>query len=214
MTIHAASANLHWNYFLALESDMEQVSRYIEFDSRNLHVFSIELAHLLFAAASEADVVAKALCEAVQPGCGASTIHDYRRVLVATLPDIRSEHVHVPRYGLQFAPWLNWNNAADPANPTLPVDPARPLNPDWWKSYNLVKHKRDRHFDEATLKNALNALGALLLLVVLLQGVTAGPTAGGSVLSRGLRLLQPESTFMQLNPNFYAAPMRWAPVRP
>lgn len=46
--------------------------------------------------------------------------------------------------GLSFKPWLNW---------------ASDKNPTWWQSYNKVKHNRDAHFDEATLKNALNALG-------------------------------------------------------
>jgi hypothetical protein len=35
----------HWNYFLALEKDLETVSRYIEFSRDNLNTYSIELAH-------------------------------------------------------------------------------------------------------------------------------------------------------------------------
>ena len=31
----------HWNYFLALEQDLEATSRYIEFCDANLKVFSI-----------------------------------------------------------------------------------------------------------------------------------------------------------------------------
>jgi len=56
---------LHWNYFLALESDLERVSRYIEFDKANFKTYSIELAHLLLAASSEVDVVAKTLCQRI-----------------------------------------------------------------------------------------------------------------------------------------------------
>jgi len=58
---------LHCNYFLALEQDLERTSRYIEFCDANLKVFSIELAHLLLAAASEVDVLAKCVCEIVAP---------------------------------------------------------------------------------------------------------------------------------------------------
>ena len=50
MTIHVTSQKLHWNYFVALEHDLEAASRYVEFCERNFDVFSIELAHLLFAA--------------------------------------------------------------------------------------------------------------------------------------------------------------------
>lgn len=62
MAIEASAAKLHWNYFLALEQDMDVVARYIEFTHANLNVYSIELAHLLFAASSEVDVIAKLLC--------------------------------------------------------------------------------------------------------------------------------------------------------
>ena len=51
MAILASFAKLHWNYFLALERDMEVVARYVGFAVPNFQVYSIELAHLLFAAA-------------------------------------------------------------------------------------------------------------------------------------------------------------------
>jgi hypothetical protein len=63
--IKVKANKLHWNYFLALEQDLEAASRYIEFCDANLKVFSIELAHLLLAAASEVDVLAKCICEIV-----------------------------------------------------------------------------------------------------------------------------------------------------
>lgn len=53
---------LHWNYFLAIEKDLENLSRYIEFDESNLKTYSIELTHILFSASSEVDVVMKQLC--------------------------------------------------------------------------------------------------------------------------------------------------------
>ena len=61
MAIQATAGKLHWNYFLALDRDLEVVSRYVEFTKPNFNVYSIELAHLLFAAASEVDVIAKLL---------------------------------------------------------------------------------------------------------------------------------------------------------
>lgn len=33
-----------------------------------------------------------------------------------------------------------------------------------WRSYNNVKHERNNYYHEATLKNALDALGALFIL--------------------------------------------------
>jgi len=149
MAIIATGGKLHWNYLLALDRDMEAVSRYIEFTTANENVYSIELAHLLFAAASEVDVVAKLVCEQVDPTARRANIDDYRSILASHLPHLADTAVHVPRYGMSFRPWENW---------------ATGRNPDWWRSYNNVKHERDRYFQEATLQHALNSLGALLLL--------------------------------------------------
>jgi hypothetical protein len=171
MVIATTQAKLHWNYFLALERDMEVLSRYVEFCEANFSVFSVELAHLLFAAASEVDVVAKLVCEQVSPGTRRDNINDYKAVLVPAIPDLVETEVFVPRYGLSFKPWLNW---------------AGTQNPVWWRSYNNVKHERDAHFNEATLKNSLNALGALLLLTFHYYSRRLAPQAG--------QVLEPKDT--------------------
>ncbi len=54
---------IHWNYFLALEQDLLKISRFIEFNEKNYETFSLELAHLLFAAAAETEVILKSLCK-------------------------------------------------------------------------------------------------------------------------------------------------------
>lgn len=148
--INVTKSNLHWNYFLALESDLALASRYIEFCTANLDTFSIELAHLLLAAASEVDVLAKCVCEKLAPGSDPKNIYEYQETIVHRIGGISAMQIFVPRYGLDFIPWDNW------ATPKTP--------PYWWNSYNRVKHERNEHFNLATLKNVLNALGALLIL--------------------------------------------------
>jgi hypothetical protein len=175
--IHVATSKLHWNYFLALERDLEIVSRYIEFSERNFDVYSIELAHLLFAAASEVDVIAKLLCDRFSPATRRENINDYRPILLATLNNLPNTEVFVPRFGLTLKPWENW---------------AGPTNPDWWGSYNRVKHERDAHFGEATLKNALNALGALLIFNYYHYSYSLAPA--------GERPLKPKDTTQKLQP--------------
>jgi len=149
VAITSTGGKLHWNYFVALDSDLETASRYVEFTEANFGVFSIELAHLLFAAASEVDVVAKLVCEQLAPGERWENINHYKSVLLPAIPTLPATTVYVPRYGLSFMPWDNWSGAT---------------NPDWWRAYNDVKHERDRYFNQATLKNVLNSLGALLIL--------------------------------------------------
>ena len=140
----------HWNYFIALENDLSKLSRYVEFDERNFPAFSIELAHILFAASSEIDVLAKLLCEEIDPTKPHNNIDDYRKVLRIRVPEIANMQVEIPRYGLEFTPWSEWNSDKNPA---------------WWKAYNNVKHHRNSNFDEATLENAMLSMSGLLVFV-------------------------------------------------
>jgi len=154
MTIRTSTIEPHWNYLLALDYDLAQLSRYVEFDARNFDCFSLEIARILLASAAECDVVAKQLCEIIQPGCGADKVGAYREVIIRHLPQVPAFEVVVPRYGLSLHPWDEWNQ------PT-----AVPL---WWTANNKVKHQRHTHFHLATLKNVLNAVGGLLILLLYL----------------------------------------------
>ena len=150
MGIQVKKSLIHWNYFLALESDLEQVSRYIEFDKKNFKTYSIELAHLLLASSSEVDVIAKGICEFLVPNSPAENINQYQGIICRNLPDFAKESVYVPRFSLTLRPWFNWKAIN---------------NPLWWRSYNKVKHERSEHFPEANLKNVLNSIGGLLITV-------------------------------------------------
>ncbi len=153
MTIFHIEVPTHWNYFLCLEDDIEHLSRWIEFSKENESVYSIELARLLMTASAEADVIAKALCKAINPRSKADSIGAYQVQLLAAIPMLPSAEVLIPRYGKTFHPWSNWATAK--------------LSPDWWMGNNKVKHQRAEHFREASLKNVLNAVAALLVLLLL-----------------------------------------------
>jgi len=187
--ITASPAKVHWNYFLALERDAEKLSRYVEFCAPNYPTYSIEIAHLLFAAASEVDVVAKLLCELSAPAAPRANINDYKAALLPVITELPNAEVFIPRYGLSFKPWSNWSGVQ---------------NPLWWRSYNNVKHKRDAHFEQATLKNALNALGALLVLTVhyYARKLAAQPN---QILApkQTTRELEPTSTLLRLRDDHY-----------
>ena len=172
---------------------MELLSRYIEFCEPNFQVFSIELAHLLFAAASDVDVVAKLLSKRIEPAALHGNINNYKTVLVPAIPDLPHTEIFVPRYGLSFKPWLNW---------------ADDKNPEWWQSYNNVKHNRDAHFKKATLKNALNALGALLILTFHLYSRTlATPPKDVLDPKDTMEQLKPQSTLLRFHERFYYSPL-------
>ena len=151
MAIREETSLLHWNYFLALEADVERMARFVEFSRYNFGTYSIEIAHLLLAAASEVDVVAKQLCSLVDAAANPGNIEQYRTTLRRHLPEIENSLVTIPRYGLTLEPWSNWRSDE---------------TPDWWRDHNKVKHQRGEHFPLANLQNVLNAMAGLFLLVL------------------------------------------------
>ena len=182
----------HWNYFLALEDDLAKVSRYIEFTESNYDTYSIELAHLLLAAASEVDVVLKTLCNEVSPEISHSGINKYRETIQAKQSYLIGEFCTIPRYGLKLTPWVEWDK-----NSTS--------NPIWWRSYNKVKHHRDSDFKKANLKNVLNAMAGLALANLYLQRrYTRFPPNSLGHMSRVALSLSPESSLIQFNPDYYS----------
>lgn len=141
----------YWEYFLALDADLERAVRFVAPEPTNFSAYSIELARLLFSACSEIDVVAKALCAQVAPQASRKNIDDYRTVITKEYPNFPTVKAAIPRYGLEFQPWMDWQSGT---------------NPVWWRSHTNVKHERTKHFPEANLKNSLNALAGLFLLVL------------------------------------------------
>lgn len=188
------TSKLHWNYFLAIEKDLENLSRYIEFDESNLKTYSIELTHILFSSSSEVDVVMKQLCNLIDTDTKAENINDYRNIISIHSKEFNNEEVVINRYGLTFRPWLNWKNDK---------------NPDWWRCYNYVKHERNKHYSEANLKNAINAVGALLLTVVYYYKYAFSQDYGEEIKFRDtIQRLIPESSFMKINNiDYYYSPI-------
>ena len=151
MSIHEAPTPQHWNYFLALEDDVARLSRYLEPTNDNFGAYSLELARILFAAASEVDVVSKRLCKKLNNKSKADNIKKYKPEILAAYPELISAVVEIPRFGLTLTPWVQWGIEDSPL---------------WWRAYNNVKHHRHTHFAEASLKHTLNAVAGLFILLL------------------------------------------------
>ena len=197
MVIHTKKSFIHWNYFLALQNDLAEVSRYIEFDKPNYKTYSIELSHLLLASASEVDVVAKGICKYLEPSSSPKNINEYRGIITKKLPDFSKEHVYVPRFNINFRPWINWTKK----NKT---------NPLWWKAYNDVKHNRSEQFANANLKHVLNSMGGLLVSVFYfykLQFIEEGRVIKAN--DDVFIILDSDGGFMQLQDAYYPQTILW-----
>jgi len=181
--IQVNGSHVHWNYLIALEQDLEKASRFIEFSESNFNTYSIELAHLLLAASSEVDVVLKALCKLKNPAKDHQNINDYKETIKAELSELVNAKCFINRFGLELKPWSNWNGDD---------------NPIWWRSYNQVKHERGEYFDEANLKNTLNAMAGLSL-VVLYYYREVFSQDNAHTFREVIRRLRPETSLIDFN---------------
>ena len=138
----------HWEYFLAIEQDLEKCTRYVQFDARNYGTYSLEFARIIVASGAECDTVMKLLCGSIDSSRNPNNISGYFPVVSSAYPRFAEYEINIPRYGLSFMPWKGWSSTD---------------SPDWWKNaYNKIKHERDQHFDSANLGNAILAAAALL----------------------------------------------------
>lgn len=165
MAINRASTLIHWNFFIALEEDLDRLARYVDLSGQNDETFSIEIARLFLSASAEVDVVLKQLAVKHNAASTAASINAYFPEITQHCPNFVGFTVLVPRFGLTLNPWSSWT-----AN-TPPI---------WWRDHNKVKHHRHNHFDRATVKNCLNAVAALFVSVIHLYAEEA---ARGELLS-------------------------------
>lgn len=142
----------HWSYYMSLEDDLIETSRYVEICEDNFDTYSTQFTRLLLAAASEVDVVAKQICRQIDPSGSHGNINDYRNLIVPTFPAIPEMQLGIQWNPVRVKPWDSW--AATPSS-----------NPDWWRAYNAVKHERNANFKSANLRNALAAIAGLHCLV-------------------------------------------------
>lgn len=148
----------HWNYFLAIERDLEVLSRYVEFTPDNYKAYSIEMARIILSAGSEIDVLLKAICNKASPGDAADSITKYKKVVKSKLPNMMVFQVDIPRWEIYITPWEPWQS----------IDV-----PEWWTAYNKVKHHRDDEYHLANLFNTLNAVAALYVAILYLYPLKA-----------------------------------------
>jgi hypothetical protein len=142
--------NHHWQYLCSLASDVENASRYVEISPDNFETFSIEFTRILLAIGSEVDVVAKVLSGEIDPSGKHKNIGDYRTTITEKYPNLHTMKILIVLYELILTPWDKWKINK---------------NSQWWEGYTNVKHHRHTHFKDANLKNTLNALAGLFVLV-------------------------------------------------
>jgi len=145
MAIERTETFVHWNFFLALEEDLDRLARFVDL-SGNESTYSIEIGRLLLSACAETDVVLKQLVKRLDPSKNPHKLDGYFDAIARELPNFRKFEATLPRYGVKLKPWQDWRRDRAPA---------------WWSAHNKVKHKRHEHFAMANLKYCLNSMAGL-----------------------------------------------------
>lgn len=149
----------HWLYFLTLEQELIKLSHFVAIDERNFQTFSLELLKLYLSICSEVDVVARLLSKKVDFDAYSEktendkkfkNIKTYREIIYSLYPDISRAVISIKPGKISVVPWRSFEEEK---------------SPDWWQQYNEVKHTRDEFFHQANLKNTIDSLSGLLVLL-------------------------------------------------
>lgn len=177
---------LHWNYYLAIESELKTLTRFIEFSENNFKTNSIELSKLLMTLGSEIDVILKLICKDIFKEIKGN-MKGYLEVLIKELPIILNESIYINQYNIELKPFKDCTSESTPF---------------WWSSYNKVKHHRYDNYEKANLENVLYASGALLILNVYYYTLLNNDKEELDI-KRYINNLSPQTELIKLDPEYY-----------
>lgn len=181
----------YWNYYRQLENELLATRRYVEFNNDNFGTYSIEFLKLYQAVCSEIDVIGKAMageCNSnfkpedtqnnilkwwfeiqhkIKYGNDYDDVSEKKVLLSLAKVCLLDEIFLTPWKGFEVVTYKDKNK-------TLRYKSKNGNGaPDWWKSYNKVKHSRtyydgenptERNYAKANLGNVINAFAALFIL--------------------------------------------------
>jgi len=157
----------HIRYYRALEDDLEATFRYVEPQSQ-LDVHSDEFARIILVAATEVENVLREFAVWAQ-GYGQPklspplTILKLTDVVAKFFPKFATMQILAPSISVLLYPWKDLSATSAP---------------DWWtKGYNKIKHDRQGNMNAPTLRRALQAVGALQVVLLHYYRLRYGPTA-------------------------------------
>ncbi len=141
-----------WNYFLSIERDLYETSRYIEPEDQE-KTYSFEFYKIIMLSCAEIETAFKQMCKFIEPNRKCGCIADYKDVILSKFPQICTCEVVVQRWhGRAIQPFGGWDTG--------------PLS--WWGSYQDIKHSRFLKIKQANYEVAVYSLAALYVLILYL----------------------------------------------
>lgn len=148
--------------YLNLERQLIHIFDYIEPDDRNLKVFSFELYSLLLRACTEVELNCKLILEAndAVPIRRYFTMEDYIKI---------EKSSKLSKYKIVLPNWKkldkNTGKLQYCEKILRPFSGFKKAAPVWYQDYNSVKHNREDNLHKASLKNVINAVSGILVLL-------------------------------------------------
>ena len=146
-----------WYYFLELEKDLSDTSRYIE-PSGQEDVYSFEFRKIIILACTEFENISKILCKKINDTAPRGDIGDYKATILKRFPNIVESETIINRWHNTIKPFGDWS-----------VEGKHLV---FWDAYTSLKHDNGAHIKEATYKNAVYALSSIYILIFYLSRLT------------------------------------------
>ena len=143
--------NVDLEFLSSLESDLNEISRYVAIDSLNYTTFSVELSRIIVAASIEFESLLKAIVKEIDPGFNfeRTNLGLLKEPLLEKVSWIQNRKITIRRSGEEIYPLKDWSSSSL----------------FWWNAYTALKHNRSDNFEKATLKSAIYSVAAYGLLV-------------------------------------------------
>jgi hypothetical protein len=141
----------------AFIQELDQICRVIHPEGDNLRTYGHATRNLLILACTEVEAhwrtILEANCYKNKRSDGRFDTTDYVKLLSAMRLDEYVVNLNYYPWPPTVAPFDGWKNTS--ATKSIP----------WYDAYNHVKHDREGHFNEATLKHALTAVTACFVML-------------------------------------------------
>lgn len=137
-----------WYYFLDLEKELADSSRYIEPEGQE-DVYSFEFRKIIILACTECETAFKALCEIIDQSKNRGSIGDYKGIILGKYPKLVEAKVTISRWHKTIQPFKKWDTG----------------KLEWWDVHQAIKHDRGSNLKQATYQNAVYTLSALYVLI-------------------------------------------------
>ena len=140
------------HYFVALEKELENSFNYIEPETENMACYGAKYSSLLNSISIEFESTCKTLIKIKEEEAKVGNIGDIKNYILKYFPKICNSQVNIRRTNEFIKPLEDWESS----------------RLKWWDAYTNLKHNRINNYSQANLKNVINAMGSLLIIIAYL----------------------------------------------